>query len=95
MATLVVSNIEVPKCDGETGEHFGKGESLCYQQRAKTFLGAWRPWSFRRTATVCKQGMECEPPKKRNGRPPILSARDKSRFIRKFKSMSEQNPNIK
>ena len=30
---------------------------------------------------------------KRSGRPPVLSARDKGRFLRKFKSMREQNPN--
>ena len=31
---------------------------------------------------------------KRSGRPPVLSARDKGRFLRKFKSMREQTPNI-
>ena len=31
---------------------------------------------------------------KRSSRPPILSTSDKGRFLRKFKSMREQNPNI-
>ena len=38
--------------------------------------------------------MECKAPTKRSGRPPILSARDRGRFIRKFKSLQEENPNI-
>ena len=43
---------------------------------------------------ICTQGMKCKPPKKRSGRLPVLSARDKGRILRKFKSMREQNPNI-
>ena len=43
----------------------------------------------------CKQGMEYQPPKKRSGRPPALSRRDKDRFLRKFRSMREQDPNVK
>ena len=38
--------------------------------------------------------MKCKPPKKRSGRPPVVSARDMGCFLRKFKSMREQNPNI-
>ena len=46
-------------------------------------------------AYICKQGMESKPPPKRSGRPPALSARDRGRFLRKFKSMREENPNVK
>ena len=43
---------------------------------------------------ICKQGMECKAPTKKSGRPQILSARDRGRFLRKFKSLREENPNI-
>ena len=70
-----------------------------------TFLREQFNWPFHEIAIRCniskssverigKQGMKCKPLKKRSGRPPALSARDKGRFLRKFKSMREQNPNI-
>ena len=69
------------------------------------FLREQFNWPFRKIAIrcniskssverICKKGMKCKPPKKRSGRPPVLSARDNGRFLRKFKSMREQNPNI-
>ena len=44
---------------------------------------------------ICKQGMESKPPQKRSGRPPALRARDRGCFLRKCKSMREENPNAK
>ena len=69
------------------------------------FLKEELNWSYRTIAArcktlkssverTCKQGMECKALTKRNGRPQILSARDRGRFIRKFKSLREENPNI-
>ena len=46
-------------------------------------------------ACICKQGMESKPPPKRSGRPPALSTRDRGHFLRKFKSMREENPKVK
>ena len=46
-------------------------------------------------ACICKQGMESKPPPKRSSRLPALSARDRGHFIRKFKSMREENPRVK
>ena len=43
---------------------------------------------------ICKVGMEWKPPKRKSGRPPILTRRDKDRFLRKFKSIREQNLNV-
>ena len=39
--------------------------------------------------------MESKPPPKRSGRPPALGTRDRGRFLRKFKSMREENLNVK
>ena len=69
------------------------------------FLKEELNWSYRTIAArckiskssverICKQGMECKAPTKRSGRPQILSARDRGRFLRKFKSLREENPNI-
>ena len=44
---------------------------------------------------ICKQGMKSKPNQKRSGRPPAVSARDRGRFLRTFKSMREENPNVK
>ena len=38
--------------------------------------------------------MEGKAPTKRSGRPQSVSARDRGRFIRTFKSLREENPNI-
>ena len=46
------------------------------------------------SSAISKVGMECKLPKKRSGRPPILNRREKDRFLRKFKCMREQNPNV-
>eukprot|EP00794_Sanderia_malayensis_P010359 gene10359-biopygen8500 len=43
---------------------------------------------------ICKEGLDEKVPKKRSGRPEILSRRDKDRFLRKFKTMRESNPNV-
>eukprot|EP00794_Sanderia_malayensis_P006746 gene6746-biopygen5524 len=43
---------------------------------------------------ICKEGLEEKVHKKRSGRPEILSRRDKDRFLRKFKTMRESNPNV-
>ena len=69
------------------------------------FLKEELNWSYRTIAArceiskfsverICKHGMECKLPTKRSGRPQILSAFDRGRFLRKFKSSREENPSI-
>ena len=69
------------------------------------FLKEELNWSYRTIAARCKisksseerifkQGMEGKAPTKRSGRPPILSARDRGRFIRKFKSFGPKTRKI-
>ena len=81
------------------------GKITDYKKAYVTLLRQEGKLSLRQIATLCniskssverisKLGMECKLPKKRTGRPPILNRREKDRFLRKFKCMREQNPNL-
>ena len=43
---------------------------------------------------ICREGFEVKPKQKRSGRPAIMSHRERDRFLRKFRSMREDNPNL-
>ena len=42
---------------------------------------------------ICKEGTDAQGHKKRTGRPPIMSRRDKKRFIRTFQKLRNDIPN--
>ena len=43
---------------------------------------------------ICKERTEAQKHKKKTGRPPIMSRRDKKRFIRTFQKLRNENPNV-
>ena len=44
---------------------------------------------------ICHEGFLNRNSKKRTGRPPLMSRKDKGRFIRTFHKMRDENPNVK
>ena len=44
---------------------------------------------------ICKEGPSTKQENKRTGRPPLMSKRDKARFLRTFKKMRETNGNVR
>ena len=44
---------------------------------------------------ICHEGFGNRKNKKRMGRPPLMSRKDKGRFIRTFKKMRDENPTVK
>ena len=43
---------------------------------------------------ICKEAKEAKEHKKRTGRPPIMSRRDKKQFLRTFQKLRNENPNV-
>lgn len=43
---------------------------------------------------ICREGFKVKAKKKRSGRPVVMNQRERDRFLRKFRSMREKNPNL-
>jgi len=66
-----------------------KEGSLSYQEISKKCN-----ISVSSAVRICKETTKTKEQKKRTGRPPIMSRRDKKRFIRTFQKLRNENPNV-
>ena len=81
------------------GKISSKTRAYAYYLRAKGFL-SYREISKKCNVSassavrICKEAVEKKDQRKRTGQLPIMSRREKKRFIRTFKKLRDENPNV-